>query len=228
MWVTAIVLGFAGSIHCVGMCSPLAFAVTSMKPAALLNRVVYNGGRILTYAVMGASAASIGLLLPFQKFQSIISLGLGVALLVIGFCGLKAFRLRGISMAMQRVTSKLKTLFARQMRQRSRSAMFVMGALNGILPCGHTFIALGWCLTLRGPVDGFNFMLLFGAGTLPVMLGFTGFIPEVAKRLNWNLQRLTTAMMIFSGCVLIVRALTIHVPHAVSSRADLVDIILCR
>jgi sulfite exporter TauE/SafE len=46
-----------------------------------------------------------------------------------------------------------------------------MGMLNGFLPCGMTLIALSYCLILAGPIDGFNFMLLFGVGTLPVMLG---------------------------------------------------------
>lgn len=228
MWLTAIILGFAGSMHCLGMCSPLAMAVTSMKPAAVLNRIVYNSGRILTYAAMGAIVASVGLFLPFQKFQNVISIGLGIILLAIGLGGIKSLQIPGISRWVQRGTSQLKKLFARQINQRSRAAMFVMGSLNGFLPCGLTLIALTWCLSLQGPVDGFNFMLLFGVGTLPVMLGFTGFIPAIVKRLKWNLQRVTTAMLVFSGCVLILRVLIIHVPHTISARADLVDIILCR
>lgn len=228
MWLTAIILGFAGSMHCLGMCSPLAMAVTSMKPAAVLNRIVYNSGRILTYAAMGAVVASVGLFLPFQKFQNVISIGLGIILLVIGLGGIKSVQIPGLSTWVQRGTTQLKSLFARQINRRSRAAMFVMGSLNGLLPCGLTFIALTWCLSLQGPVDGFNFMLLFGAGTLPVMLGFTGFIPVIVKKLKWNLQRVTTAMLIFSGCFLILRVLIIHIPHTVSLRADLVDVILCR
>lgn len=215
-------------MHCVGMCSPLAMAVTSLKPAAILNRLIYNAGRILTYAIMGAIVASVGLLLPFQKFQNLISIALGATLLILGFAGIESLRIPGISAIVQRLTFRLKTLFARYVSQKSRAAMFILGGLNGMLPCGLTFIALTWCLSFRGPVDGFNFMLLFGAGTLPVMLGFTGFLPVLVKKLKWSLQTVTTGMLILSGCVLILRVLIIHIPHTVAARADIVDIILCR
>lgn len=228
MWMTALVLGFAGSMHCLGMCSPLAMAVTSIKPAALLNRIVYNAGRILTYAVMGAIVASVGLISAFQQFQNIISISLGITLLVIGFGGIKNLRITAITAVAQRTTTRLKGIFSRQINQRSRIAILIMGSLNGLLPCGLTFIALTWCLTLQGPIDGFNFMFLFGAGTLPVMLGLTGFIPVIVAKLKWSFQRVTGAMLILSGGLLILRVLIIHIPHTVSARTELVDIILCR
>jgi len=71
-------------------------------------------------------------------------------------------------------------------------------------------------------------MLLFGAGTLPVMLGVTGFLPSLFKKLHLDTQRMTTAMIIFSGCVLIARVFFIHLPHATSLKEGFVDIILCR
>ena len=84
MWLTALVLGFAGSIHCMGMCSPLVIAVTSVQGAALLNRIVYNSGRIFAYGCLGATIASVGLLLPLYKFQNAVSIFLGLALIFIG------------------------------------------------------------------------------------------------------------------------------------------------
>lgn len=228
MWLSALVLGFAGSMHCMGMCSPLVMAVTSLKAGALMNRLIYNAGRLLSYAMMGAMVAGVGMFLPFHKFQNIISVVLGVTLLAIAFGGIKNLKIPGLSAAVQHLTLKLKGLFARQLSQKSRLAMFMMGGLNGLLPCGLTLMALTWCLSLRGPVDGFNFMMLFGAGTLPVMLGFTGFLPVLIKKFQWRLQHITTGMLILSGCVLILRALISHAPHAISNQASLIDIVLCR
>lgn len=228
MWITAIVLGFAGSMHCLGMCSPLVVAVTSMRPAAMLNRINYNAGRIVTYAIVGAIVAGIGQFLPFQKYQQVFSAGLGITLLVIGIGGVRTVKVPGLTAALMRSTSRLKTLFAQAMTQRSATAMFVTGALNGLLPCGLTFMALTWCITLRGPVDGFKFMLLFGVGTLPVMLGFTRFVPIIAKKMKISLHHLTTGMLIVSGCVLILRGLGTYAAHDSSTTADLVDMILCR
>lgn len=228
MWLTAMVLGFAGSMHCMGMCSPLVMAVTSLKAGATINRLIYNAGRILTYAVMGAIVASAGMFLPFHRFQNIISVILGITLLAIAFGGIKNLKIPGLSAAVQHLSTRLKALFARQLSRKSRMAMFMMGGLNGLLPCGLTLMALTWCLSLRGPADGFTFMVLFGAGTLPVMLGFTGFLPVLINKLQWRLQHVTTAMLIMSGCVLILRALIVHAPHATTDQAGLIDIILCR
>lgn len=228
MWLTALMLGFAGSMHCMGMCSPLVMAVTSLKTGAVTNRLVYNTGRIITYGTMGAIVASVGMFLPFHKFQNAISVMLGVILLAIGFGGIRKLSIPGLSAAVQHVTSKLKTLFARQLSQKSRLAMLMMGGLNGLLPCGLTLMALTWCLSLRGPVDGLTFMTLFGAGTLPVMLGFTGFLPLLIKKLKWRLRYVSTGMLILSGCVLIFRALLTQAPHAASTQSGLIDVILCR
>lgn len=228
MWLTALMIGFAGSLHCLGMCSPLVLAVTSMKPSALLNRTVYNAGRIATYASMGAVVAGIGMALPLHRFQNIISIVLGVILLLIGSGGLKGVTIPGITSLMQRVAQRLKKIFADCLKKKNRGAIFLMGTLNGLLPCGLTFLALSWCLTLRGPLDGFNFMLLFGAGTLPVMLGFAGALPLLIKRFHWSVPRLTTSMLILSGCILIARVFIVHIPHTAAEEGTLLDVILCQ
>lgn len=228
MWATAILLGFAGSIHCVGMCSPLAMAVTSMRTDALRNRVIYNGGRILVYAIAGALVASVGMVVPFGKYQNFISVVAGLSLLVTGFTGVKNIRVPGMTWIVLQTTSFLKHIFAGSMKQKSNLSIFIMGAINGMLPCGLTFIALTACLALRGPVDGFTFMLLFGAGTLPVMLGFTSFLPLLARKLNLSLSKLTTSMLILSGIVLIARVFIMHSPHTTSTDSGLVELMLCK
>ncbi len=107
------------------------------------------------------------------------------------------------------------------------ASILLLGALNGLLPCGLTFIALTWCITLRGPLDGFNFMLLFGAGTLPAMLGLTGMIDWIVRKFSWNLQKVTTTLLLLSGAALILRVFVVHLPHASSAHHTLIDI-LCR
>ena len=227
MWLTALILGFAGSMHCLGMCSPLVMAITSAKPQAIFKRTIYNTGRIFTYACLGALVASAGMIIPFYKFQNVISILLGLALLIIGLSGLSRIHLPHMTSVVSRLTTFLKNLFARQLKQKNGGSIFILGALNGLLPCGLTFIALTWCITLRGPLDGFNFMLLFGAGTLPVMLGFTALLPVLVKRLNWSIQKLTTSMLVLSGCILIARVFIVHLPHAASENGGIIDIILC-
>lgn len=227
MWVSALILGFAGSLHCVGMCSPLAMAVTMNRPSAILNRLIYNAGRILTYGLLGMLIAAIGMTLPLRNFQNITSICLGLFLLLIGLGGIRTVHIPFITPLLQTVTNFLKKAFAGHLRQKTSMSVFILGTLNGLLPCGLTFIALTWCLSLAGPIDGLFFMLLFGMGTLPVMLGVTALIPLFVKKFNWNVQGLASSMMIISGIILIARVFFVHLPHAPSGNS-VMEVIMCR
>lgn len=226
MWFTALVIGFTGSLHCVAMCSPLAMAVSRATPSALMNRLLYNSGRVMVYGLLGALVSTVGRILPVHEFQNLFSLAIGCILVLVGLSGVQKIRIPGVDAVLRRFTELLKMTFAAQLKKKSKFSIALLGALNGLLPCGLTSVALAWCLTLREPMDGFNFMLIFGAGTLPAMLGFTGVINWAASKQRWNSQTLTTTLLILSGCALIVRVFVMTVP-AHSSATGLTDI-LCR
>jgi uncharacterized protein len=226
MVLTALIMGLTGSLHCVGMCSPLAMAVGNMNPRAFLNRVIYNAGRIVTYGVLGLGIAGVGLALPISKFQNLVSVFLGIILLLAG-TGLLKINIPVLSSAMGKLTSTLKILFTRFLNRKNLGSVFLLGTLNGILPCGLVWIALTYSLTLQSALEGFSFMMIFGLGTLPVMLGFTSLITQFLKRFNFNFQNVTSAMLILSGLLLIVRVFIIHLPHQHSIQQGVVDIVLC-
>ena len=226
MVLTALIMGLTGSLHCVGMCSPLAVAIGNMNTRAFLNRVTYNAGRIVTYGVLGLGIAGVGLALPISKFQNLVSVFLGVILLLAGI-GLLKLNIPIFSRAIGTLTSTIKKLFTKFLNRKNFGSVFLLGTLNGILPCGLVWIALTYSLTLQSPLAGFSFMVLFGVGTLPVMLGFTSIITQLLKRFNFNFQHITSAMLILSGILLIVRVFIIHLPHHHSLQQGVVDIVLC-
>jgi uncharacterized protein len=227
MVLTALVMGFAGSLHCIGMCSPLAMAVSNLSPRVTLNRLIYNVGRIFTYGILGAIVGTIGWTLPFGNFQNLVSIILGVTLLLFGVLGVSNLHIPVLTNVLQSATGYLKKLFGKFLQQKNFAAVFILGSLNGILPCGLTFLALTFCLTLNSPADSFYFMVLFGLGTLPAMLGLTTILMSLVKRFNISLRRLTTTMLILSGCLLIARVFLFH-HHTLPEEHGMVDIILCR
>jgi len=226
MVLTALIMGLTGSLHCVGMCSPLAVAVGNMNTRAFLNRVTYNAGRIVTYGVLGLGIAGVGLALPISKFQNLVSVFLGVILLLAGI-GLLKLNIPIFSRAIGTLTYTIKKIFTKFLNRKNFGSVFLLGTLNGILPCGLVWIALTYSLTLQSPLAGFSFMVLFGVGTLPVMLGFTSIITQLLKRFNFNFQHITSAMLILSGILLIVRVFIIHLPHHHSLQQGVIDIVLC-
>lgn len=222
MLTTALILGFAGSLHCIGMCSPLAMAVTTRGEGGMVKRIFYNIGRIFMYCILGAIVSTVGAMLP-ASFQYAISIILGVSLLLIALTK-SNFSLPGLAFV-YRITNFLKARFSQLLQQKNYAAIFGMGILNGLLPCGLTFLALTSCITLDGPLGGVVFMATFGLGTLPVMLGVVSVIPFFTQHLKFNLSRFVMVMQIAAGCLLIVRVLLIDVSaHMTTAGVDAITI----
>lgn len=216
MLSTAFLMGLAGSLHCAGMCSPLAFAVTNVSKAVWLNRLLYNAGRILTYGFLGAFVSTIGVALPFEKFQMGLSVFMGIVLIVVAFLGIGKARFRLVNDLINQGTSWLKMLFSKQIPTKSILSTFLLGMLNGMLPCGLSLVALTACLIAPSSSVGFYFMLIFGVGTLPVMLGFTSVAQFLIKRFSLSYSRLNTALLILAGSLLIARAYWPHNHQAIT------------
>jgi sulfite exporter TauE/SafE len=203
-------------------------AATSMKPSIVLSRVLYNAGRVFTYAMLGTIVAGVGMALPDRNYQNLLSVILGVVLLLIAFGGVRNIHVPVITTMMQSLSLRLKSLFGSYVSQKNHASVFILGSINGLLPCGLTFLALTYCLTLQRPIDGFNFMLLFGVGTLPIMLGFTSILQFIVKQFHFDMRNLTTGMLILSGIALIARVFIVHLPQAPSFKEGVIDIVMCR
>jgi uncharacterized protein len=228
MLLTALIMGFAGSLHCAGMCSPLALAVTNLNGPAFRNRLLYNLGRITMYGILGALIASIGYVIPLTKFQHILSIGLGVLLIALAAIGMTDVRIPLLTTGLAKITTLLKAMFAKFLRHKNPAAMMLLGALNGLLPCGLTFLALSFCITLTSPFVGFAYMFTFGIGTLPVMLGLVSIIKLITVKLQWNIKSITTGLMALSGILLIARVFLVHLPEAHAQHSSVMDIVICR
>lgn len=229
MIYTALIMGLAGSLHCIAMCSPLVITVSKLHPTFAATRFIYNAGRIFVYGILGAIVGTAGWTLSFSSsIQNFLSLLFGISLLFFAVSGVKNIRIPGLTFLLQKTSHGLKNIFARFLKQKNYASIFILGSLNGILPCGLTFIALTFCLTLNSPLLSFYFMLLFGVGTLPVMLGFTGLFQYVTHHFNITFKNITSTLLFVCGCLLIVRVLFFHHTDATHDGQQVVDIILCR
>jgi sulfite exporter TauE/SafE len=168
-----------------------------------------------------------GWLLPFSRFQHALSITLGATLLFVACTGIGNIRIAFLSKPLIALSAFTKKTFAVLLHTKTFLSTFLLGMLNGLLPCGLTFIALTYCLTLSDPLGGFKYMILFGIGTLPAMLGATVLLKYVVDKFNFSLRRITTIMLFISGCILIARVFFVHGAHAPAEEQHLVDIIIC-
>lgn len=215
---TAVILGLAGSLHCVLMCSPLALAVTAGKKQ-LVRKILYNGGRILTYGILGGLFAYFGKAIVVSGFQLTLTVVIGAVLVLMGISGITGLKIPLVSQTLAWLSSLIKRSFGYFLQRKTSVSVLFLGMVNGLLPCGVTYLALTYCLTLAGPLDGFNFMMWFGLGTLPSMLGLTSVLALLIRRYNLNSALITRYSYIFLGVLIVVRLfITKHheIDHAIS------------
>lgn len=209
---TALLLGLLGSLHCAGMCGPLALALptTGARPRDFVaGRLAYNLGRIVTYCLLGLVFGLVGQSLVLAGVQRWASIGLGVALLL----GLFGSRRLAPALALTRLVDRLKSGMAGLLRRRSIAALGVLGLLNGLLPCGLVYAACAGAVATGSLVSGARYMALFGVGTVPMMLaiGLSGKLLPVSRRLK--LVRVVPAAVCLLAALLILRGLSLGIPY---------------
>lgn len=177
--------GVAGSMHCVGMCGGFACAIggDARGPAAsVLRHLVYNFGRLSSYAFIGAMAGYAGFLLvgmagdnnsAVMAAQRALAGVSGVLMIYIGlqFLGLfKTARAQWQWAGVDLLAQALRKL----VRTPGAGAPLVLGVLNGLLPCPLVYAFAAQAAVGGGPLPGLLTMVAFGLGTFPAMLAMGG------------------------------------------------------
>ena len=168
MWLSiAFMMGFVGSLHCVGMCGPLmmiSIGASSGNPQHRIKILSYHSGRILMYGLLGIIAGFMGQGINVVGWQKYLTLSMGVAIIVaqIHPGNLPNYLTRGVQL--------LKKTFQLYKKSPSPFSRFALGMVNGLLPCGLVYLALAASITEGQLLDTTGFMLVFGLGTLPALL----------------------------------------------------------
>jgi uncharacterized protein len=212
--LSALITGLIGSLHCLGMCGPIALMLPqgSRSPVTFLfNRILYNLGRVITYSFLGAICGILGHLVAMAGFQRILSIAVGIIILLAILLPSKVANYISPRPLIE-LTSKLKKLWAGLLNSHSVWSLFVIGLLNGFLPCGLLYVALAAASTTGSMLRGVIYMALFGLGTFPLMLAFSlfgGMLPSAIRKLA---PRLLPAGAILIALLLILRGLSLGIP----------------
>lgn len=170
---TPLLLGLAGSLHCVGMCGPLMLALPlpdSARRAVVVQILLYQSGRILSYSALGVLFGLLGKGIAIAGFQQILSLFSGVFIIAMAIMAWRFERLVTALPGFGAFTRAIQQQLGKMMRKHSTSGSIAVGMLNGLLPCGIVYAALAGAISTTNSVDGGIFMALFGIGTLPLLL----------------------------------------------------------
>ncbi len=209
---TAFILGLVGSVHCAGMCGPLALALPQAGKsgsAFLLGRVAYNLGRTVTYCLLGLLFGAVGKALWLAGVQRWTSIALGVALLLGLFTSRRLALWTPVIALVERTRSGMSAL----LRRRSFSALTLLGLLNGLLPCGLVYVACAGAAATGSILSGAQYMVAFGAGTVPMLLAISLSGKIVPLPLRLRLRKAIPVSVFLLGALLILRGLSLGIPY---------------
>ncbi|QBR12739.1 sulfite exporter TauE/SafE family protein [Sphingobacterium sp. CZ-2] len=210
----AFFMGLLGSIHCAVMCGPLLLAVQAGQQVSwktTFNKLLYQFGRILTYGLLGLFLGLIGNVAAVQGWQQVFSLVTGLILFSIGL-----FYMFGKSSS-QLAAFQTKAIqpFAKFMGKwlYRPGGSFVAGVLNGVLPCGMVYMALASAVNADSMLNSFLFMILFGLGTLPLLLLFS-FAGNFPRRIfKKGFSSVLPVLFLLMGMWFILRGANLDIPY---------------
>ena len=212
MYLTAALIGLVGSLHCLAMCSSITLLIGGdrMTKSFVLQRILYNVGRLVGYAVLGVLVGLLGMLAWFFGVQQWLSVILGIVLML----SLLLFGIQVIHnptwKPLLKLTTWLKRSFSKVYQWDNSFKGLSIGVLNGFLPCGLVYMALMGAMSMSSVAESIVYMVVFGLGTWPMMLAVSVFG-------GWFKLRISTTALRYIPYVIallfILRGLDLGIPY---------------
>ena len=222
--LTIVSIAFLGSFgHCIGMCGGIVLAYSTIKiePASskvskTIAHLLYNFGRVLTYTILGAMFGALGGVVIFDNSaNAVLLIVAGVAMI---FAGLSLMgKIKFLTIIEHSISSSnfYKKSFQKILHSKSNVSFFVLGMLNGLLPCGFVYFFAITAASTASPLYGAFVMFIFGISTIPAMFSL-GFLSSLASATNFRnmMMSLSSVAVILYGIFTIYNGYTyISNPH---------------
>ncbi len=226
MIVSALLFGLLGSLHCVGMCGPIAF----MLPVDRTNNfkkfaqvMSYHLGRLLAYGIIGLLFGLVGKGFQLFGMQQKLSILMGILMIVVVLFPHRLLSKYSISKPLFLLVSKVKSSLGEALKKKTADTFLTIGFLNGFLPCGLVYMAVLGAIAIGTAWQGGLYMILFGLGTIPLMsvAVYAGNFINVKTR--QHLRKLVPVMVIIIAVLFILRGMGLGIPYI--SPAPVLDVV---
>lgn len=209
----ALIFGLLTGFHCIGMCGPIAIALPLNNhrwPHKIFGSLTYNIGRTVTYTFMGAVFGLLGQGLVLAGFQQWLSIVIGGAMILSVFFPL-LFKSVAAKSPLFPLVNKLKHNLGLLFGKKTYPALFLIGLLNGLLPCGPVYAAIGLSLASGNVVSGAAYMALFGLGTIPIMLSLSLLGNYFSVKVRSKIRKFVPVFIVIMGMWFIMKGLGLGV-----------------
>lgn len=212
--LTIISIAFLGSFgHCIGMCGGIVVAYSTIKINPKSSKVsqsvahlLYSFGRVLTYSVLGALFGALGGVVLFSNnANGGLLIFAGVVMILAGLSLMGKIKFLTLIEHSFSSSSIYKNAFKTVLNSKSNLSFFLLGMLNGLLPCGFVYFFAITAASTADPLYGALVMFVFGISTIPAMFG-VGFLSSLASATSFR----NMMMSLSSIAVILYGAYTIY------------------
>lgn len=224
MLYTAFLFGLISSFHCIGMCGPIAMMlpVDRNNPAKKVSQILtYHLGRLTAYGTIGLIFGLVGKGFFMAGIQQNLSIFIGVAMIAVILIPENIFSKYNFSKPMFKLISKIKSTLGSKFKNKSYKSLFIIGLLNGILPCGMVYVALFGAIAMQSESLGVLYMVLFGLGTVPMMSSVIYINSFLTVPVRNRIQKVIPYVAVLIGVLFILRGLGLGIPYVSPSNMSL-------
>ena len=208
--LTIITIALVGSFgHCIGMCGGIVVAYStikidknSSKVTQSIAHLLYSFGRVLTYSILGAMFGALGGVVIFSNMANgILLIFAGVVMILAGLSLMGKIKFLTIIEHSFSSSSIYKNAFKSILNSKSNLSFFILGMLNGLLPCGFVYFFAITAASTADPLYGAMVMAIFGLSTIPAMftLGFLTSLTSATSFRNMMMSLSSVAVILYGA-----------------------------
>ena len=210
LYITALTMGLLGSLHCMGMCGPIVLILHGNRP--VLSRLLYHAGRIGIYTFIGILIGCSGGAMRLAASQEAISIIAGILMLFMIVIPSRFISRLPILRSFGTFYSVIQKKTQSYWKERSLKGDFLLGMINGLLPCGFLYAAFLGSLNAGSISGSAIWMMIFGIGTIPSLL----FVGSLSSFKNQTFQRYVQKALPIGTAIIavifILRGLSLGIP----------------
>ena len=204
-------IGLVTSVHCIGMCGGihlsqcLSYQKNSeeekhgekgkKKWSTVYPSFLYNLGRVVSYTIVGGVVGGFGSVISFSgKGKGAVQLIAGVFMVIMGINMLNIFPW------LRKFNPRMPKVFARKINEgKQKNGAFLVGILNGLMPCGPLQAMQIYALSTGSPLKGAFSMFLFSMGTVPLMFGFGALSSFLSQKFTKQVMKFGAVLVVILG-----------------------------
>ncbi len=229
--IIILTTAFLGSVgHCIGMCGGIVVAYSSTKidqKTSYLQQtsahLAYNFGRVTTYAILGTIFGYVGQVVAFTPTtKGILFLITGILMILAGLSLIGNLKFLNSAEWSVSKYAWYQNSFRALMSDKSYLSFYLLGLLNGIIPCGLVYSFAIFAASTADPLAGALVMATFGLATIPALF-FLGFLTKILQKgsLRGTMMKLAALLVILYGVITLYKGYNfIAHPQMMKERMD--------